>query len=146
MATQARLRIFTAHEYSISILFAGLTCTPPALGVATPLMSFVIIGAFCILHEKMYCNDPVTRALFERECARNPCRNELYVASSVPELTPSHRSTAHTHTHTHTHAHTRALARTAPPYTMRTAQQPQPAKPTSSTPLRLVRVYHRGRL
>ena len=70
-----------AHEYTISILFAGLTCCPPALGVATPLLIFAVIGLFC-LFVGSYA-DPDTLALLERECSRNPCRNEMFAVSSA---------------------------------------------------------------
>ena len=88
------LNLMRGYEYTLSILFAGLTCVPPALGSAMPLLIFVVVGAFCIATDavnRSRASDgdeirerkQIDRALMERECARNPCCNEIYTTSAV---------------------------------------------------------------
>ena len=73
----------TEYEYTLSILFAGLTCCPPALGVASPLIIFAVVALFAVAFDALYKDDPMSLALFERECCRNPCANEIYTESAA---------------------------------------------------------------
>ena len=86
MFIMIRFRVLNNYEYTLSILFAGLTCCPPALGVATPLLIFAVVATFCAVFERKYRDDAVTLALFERECTRNTCINEVYIGSALRVL------------------------------------------------------------